>query len=73
MKQADRPLRFHRRRLVLPPDMLTATRTPDRREVARFLREQPPMLVPRSPYATPLPGLIALSVLGYRVIRRYQD
>jgi hypothetical protein len=65
--------RFARRRLVLPPDMLTATRTPDRREVARFLREQPPLLVPRSTITAPLPGLIALSLWGYRVIRCAQD
>jgi hypothetical protein len=42
-----------------------------RREVARFLREQPPRDVPRRSWAAPTPGLVALSLLGGRVIRRF--
>jgi len=42
----------------------------DRQEVARFLRPQPPIEVPRRAVAATMPGLIAGEVLGYRVIRR---
>ena len=42
----------------------------DRREVARFLREQPPLAVPRRSWNGELPGLVALPLLGFRVVRR---
>ena len=41
----------------------------DRREVARFLRPQPIAQIPRRYEPTATRGLIALPLLGYRVIR----
>jgi hypothetical protein len=65
MSVADR--KPHKRH---PPPRDTRQARHDRREVARFLREQPIAEIPRrSPAAQP-PGLIALPLLGYRVIRR---
>jgi hypothetical protein len=47
-------------------------RDPD--ETARFLREQPPIVVPRRSFETGRqpPGLIVYRLLGYRVITRYE-
>jgi hypothetical protein len=42
---------------------------PDQHEVARFLRPQPPASVPPVGQPRRVPGLIGLSVLGFRVIR----
>lgn len=42
-------------------------------EVARFLRPQPPIPVPPRTFAQPLPGLLAYTLLGNRVITRYQQ
>lgn len=42
----------------------------DRREVARFTREQPVLPIPRRLGTSTAPGLIALELLGYRVIHR---
>jgi hypothetical protein len=42
----------------------------DRREVERFLRAQPVAEIPRRSGPAHAPGLIALPLLGYRVIRR---
>lgn len=44
----------------------------DPHEVARFLRPQPPWPIPPRTYATPLPGLLALALLGARVVTRFQ-
>jgi hypothetical protein len=52
-----------------PVDAERLTRGVDPREVARFLRPQPPMPVPPRTYRTQLPGLIAYGLLGGRVIR----
>jgi hypothetical protein len=65
MSAADRKPQKRRRRPSDPPLVKH-----DRREIERFLREQPIAEIPRrSPAAQP-PGLIALPLLGYRVIRR---
>jgi hypothetical protein len=39
----------------------------DPEEAARYLREQPPLPVPRRVYSAPPPGQIAYRLLGYRV------
>lgn len=44
----------------------------DRAEVARFLREQPPHTVPPRIPDRPVPGLVAASLLGQRVVRRFE-
>ena len=49
-----------------------ATAVYDPLEVARFLRPQPPAPIPPRTYAQPLPGLIAYTLLGGRVITRDQ-
>jgi len=53
---------------VVPP---TPPRDPH--EVERFLREQPPTLIPRR-HVEPrqVPGLVAHQLLGNRVITRYE-
>jgi hypothetical protein len=53
-----------------PADALPIGVRHDRREVARFLRAQPVAEIPRRSAAASPPGLIALPLLGYRVIRR---
>jgi hypothetical protein len=44
----------------------------DRAEVARFLREQPPLDVPRRQIDRPVPGLVAAGLLGGRIVRRFE-
>ena len=46
--------------------------TPDRHEIARFLREQPPQPIPPRVDSRNVPGLIGLSLLGYRVVRPHE-
>jgi hypothetical protein len=69
---SPQPRRRHRaRRPFVTLEMaLDARSAPDRREIARFLREQPPQLAPPRTDASTLTGLVAWSVLGYRVVRR---
>jgi hypothetical protein len=45
------------------------SRALDRAEVARFLRPQPPRTIPRHTFLPLVPGLIARTLLGHRVIR----
>lgn len=47
---------------VAPPPL-------DPEETARFLREQPPLPIPRRTYARTTPGLIAYPLLGGQVIK----
>jgi len=42
----------------------------DSADLARLLREQPPVPIPAHTIETPRPGLTALELLGHRVIRR---
>jgi hypothetical protein len=65
MSRADR--KPHQRHQPPPP---TTRARHDRREVERFLREQPIAEIPRRSPPAQAPGLIALPLLGYRVIRR---
>lgn len=56
---------------ALAPPPAPAPRDPY--EVARFLREQPPTVVPRRSFEAPKPpGLLAHQLLGNRVITRYE-
>ena len=52
---------------VAPPSELVRLHSAE--EIARFLKEQPPMPVPPRSFAPILPGLIAFSVLGARIVR----
>lgn len=72
MSRLQRGLRRARRPLLHADAAWLPSAPPDRREVARFLREQPPTRVPPRTIAPTLPGLIALSLSGYRVIRRFE-
>jgi len=57
-----------RRRAPRPaPPALPTPADPD--EAARFLREQPPIPVPRRSVAAPVPGLAAYAMLGGKVIK----
>lgn len=51
------------------PPALAGTATVTDPEFARFLRPQPPPEVPPRSVYTPLPGLLARSLLGDRVIK----
>lgn len=42
----------------------------DPHEVARFLRPQPPIEIPRRRFEAPPPGLFALQLLGARLVTR---
>ena len=53
---------------VAPPSELVRLHSAE--EIARFLKEQPPMPVPPRSFAPILPGLIAYAVLGARIVRR---
>lgn len=57
------------RRTFLPLSLRLPRSTPDRREIARFLRVQQPGSIPERRHTARIPGLIGLAVLGYRVIR----
>jgi hypothetical protein len=53
---------------IAPPIGVTCLR--DAREIARFLKEQPPIPVPPRTLASSLPGLLALSLLGAQIVSR---
>ena len=59
-----------RRRPFAPNQSPLTSSAIDQHEVARFLRHQPPLEIPARHPSTSLVGLIGLSVLGYRIIRR---
>lgn len=64
-KRGRRPLLS--KGVIFPPLL-----PPDAHEIARFLRPQPPYEIPARSGPAHIPGLIALDILGYRVIRRIQ-
>jgi hypothetical protein len=62
------------RRSVLRPLLAWGSLAPpDVHEIARFLREQPPLTTPPRTATGRAPGFIAWSLNGYRIIRHGQD